>query len=347
MSNSLEIDFLPVGTGEKSGDAIAFRYGDFSDPQKQYIIVIDGGTIDSGKALVEHIKKYYGSYVDLAILTHPDGDHASGLREVLNELKVGELWMHKPWDHSDEILNMFVDGRITQNSLNERLHDAYNFAHEIEEIAKDKNIATKEPFAGLSFNGGIIKVLGPTEKFYESLIPEFTKSPESKTQLQKAFSGIKEAVNWVIESMDIETLTEDGETSAENNSSAIVLLEFNSQKYLFTGDAGIEALNSVIEYSANNSIDISNIEFMQVPHHGSHRNISPSILDSIKCDAAFVSAAKEAPKHPAKKVVNAYIRRGAKVFSTEGITKWHHNNAPAREGFSTAEQLPFYTQVEE
>lgn len=347
MSNSLEIDFLPVGNGEKSGDAIAFRYGDFSDAQKQYIVVIDGGTLDSGKALVKHIKQFYGSYVDLVILTHPDGDHSSGLREVLNELKVGELWMHKPWEHSEEILNLFVDGRITSNSLSERLKEAYNFAHELEEIAVEKNITIREPFAGLTFNNEVIKVLGPTEDFYESLIPDFTKSPEQKGVIEKAFSGVKEVINWIVETMQIETLSEDGDTSAENNSSAIVLLDFDSDKYLFTGDTGIEGLQGAIDYANSKYIDISSIRFFQVPHHGSHRNISPSILNQIKCSTAFISASKDAPKHPSKKVVNALIRRGANVHATKGQVKCHYKNCPTRSGYSAATPLPFYEQVEE
>jgi beta-lactamase superfamily II metal-dependent hydrolase len=347
MSNSLEIDFLPVGNGEKSGDAIAFRYGDFSDAQKQYIVVIDGGTLDSGKALVEHIKEFYGSYVDLVVLTHPDGDHSSGLREVLNELKVGELWMHRPWEHSEEILNLFVDGRITSNSLSERLKEAYNYAYELEEIAVEKNITIKEPFAGLTFNNDVIKVLGPSEDFYESLIPAFTKSPEQKGVLEKALSGVKEAINWIVETMQIETLSEDGNTSAENNSSAIVLFDFDSDKYLFTGDAGIEGLQGAIDYSNSNYIDISSIQLFQVPHHGSHRNISPSILDQISCSVAVISASKNAPKHPSKKVVNALIRRGAKVFATKGQLKHYNKNCPTRSGYSAATPLPFYEQVEE
>jgi len=347
MSNNLEIAFLPVGNSEKSGDAIAFRYGDFSDPQKQYIVVVDGGTLDSGKELVEHIKKYYGSYIDLVILSHPDGDHSSGLREVLKELKVGELWMHRPWEHSEEILNLFIDGRITNNSLSERLKDSYNFAHELEEIALEKDITIKEPFANLTFGNGIIKVLGPTEDYYESLIPEFTKSPEQKSAISKVFSSVKEAVNWIAETMQIETLSEDGDTSAENSSSTIILLDFDFDKYLFTGDAGIEAMQGAIDYANNKSIDISNLRFLQVPHHGSHRNISPSILDQIKCTTAFVSASKDAPKHPSKKVVNALIRRGASVHATEGQIICHHQNCPSRSGYSSATPLPFYNQVEE
>ena len=41
----LEIDFLSVGEGEKSGDAIALRYGNLFGPRsEQTVLVIDGGT---------------------------------------------------------------------------------------------------------------------------------------------------------------------------------------------------------------------------------------------------------------------------------------------------------------
>ena len=52
-----EIDFLPVGEGEKSGDAIALRYGNLSGTRsEQTVLVVDGGTLDSGAALVDHVK---------------------------------------------------------------------------------------------------------------------------------------------------------------------------------------------------------------------------------------------------------------------------------------------------
>jgi hypothetical protein len=39
-----EIDFLPVGNGEKSGDAIAFRFGNLSGSRdEQFVAVVDGG----------------------------------------------------------------------------------------------------------------------------------------------------------------------------------------------------------------------------------------------------------------------------------------------------------------
>ena len=90
---SYEIDYLAVGEGEKSADAICLRYGNFNGTRReQTVITIDGGTRESGDALVEHIKKYYGTnIVDIAILSHPDADHASGMRQVLESLTVNQV----------------------------------------------------------------------------------------------------------------------------------------------------------------------------------------------------------------------------------------------------------------
>ena len=116
LSMGYEVDYLPVGEGEKSGDAIAMRWGDLGGgPADQRVIVIDGGTKESGQALVEHIDYYYGTdRVDLVICTHCDADHASGLAVVLEQLRVGALLTHEPWLHAEEIHQLVADGWVTQ-----------------------------------------------------------------------------------------------------------------------------------------------------------------------------------------------------------------------------------------
>src|SRR5438477_6112421 len=105
---AFEVDFLGVGQGERSADAIALRIADPSAPSGQRVMVIDGGTQDSGEQLVDHVQSYYGTkHVDYVVLTHPDADHASGLTVVLDKLNVGTLVMHKPWEHANEIRSMF------------------------------------------------------------------------------------------------------------------------------------------------------------------------------------------------------------------------------------------------
>lgn len=350
---AFEIDFHPVGDGEKGGDAIIIKYGRLNSENNfsQKVIVVDGGTLNSGKQVVEHIKNVYKTNtVDLIINTRPDKDHCSGLREVINNLTIKEIWIHLPWLSSSEFLNVIKDGRIANNSLKERLKDALNVVSEIESLAKSKRITLKEPFTGLTFDGGVVTVLGPTETFYKELLPRFrsTPVPANESLLSKAFSSVKVAVQMVAEAMHIETLDESGETSPENNTSVISLFSYAGQKVLFAGDAGIPALKQVIDIADYNNIALNELHILQVPHHGSKRNVSPGILNSIKAECAYISCPKEGdPKHPAKKVTNALIRRGMNPFVTKGNILYRRYNTPWRADYYSATPIPFYNQVEE
>lgn len=355
-----EVDFLPVGEESKSGDAIAIRFGDLYGTRDDYkVVVIDGGFKESGEKLVEHVKKYYNTdVVDLAILTHPDADHASGLEVVLNELTVKQLWMHLPWNHTEDIANMFKDGRVTDQSVKESLRRSLENARSLENLAKSKDIPIAEPFTGLQDETGTIIVAGPSEEYYESLLPEFKGTPESKEGgfFEKALEAVLEVARKIAETFNHETLDNNGETTAENNSSVVLRLKTENNDVLFTGDAGIPALTLAADYLEEVGTDHSTIDLIQVPHHGSKRNVGPDILNRLvgpklnedkQLKLALASVAQKGePKHPAKKVTNAFRRRGAYVHTTKGGTKHYFNNAPDR-GWSASVPLPFYPEVEE
>ncbi len=351
-----EIDFLPVGNGDTSGDAIAIRYvEDGTDDYK--IMVIDGGTKDSGNALVTHIKKYYDTErVDYVINTHPDQDHASGLSVVMEELEIGELWIHRPWEHTSEIIHHFKDQRMTEDSLERHLKEKFSAAYALEEIAIEKGIPIKEPYQWKKI--GLFTVMSPDKDWYlHTLIPDFNKTPDKKmTSLQSATSRLIETIKNVIETLGFETLKEDGETSADNESSVILYTEFNDKGIMLTGDAGIKALNKAVDYF-DSQHPLANIYdklyFIQVPHHGSRRNVSPSVLDRLLGNIgqqsnkiAWVSAGENSTKHPRNIVVNAFIRRGYEVFATKGKTMCSSHNI-SRDNWTTATPLPFSDVVEE
>ena len=142
-----EIDYIPAGEGEKSGDCVAIRFWDSQiGLSSQKIIVIDGGFKDSGEQLVKHIKDWYKKdFVDVVISTHPDADHASGLSVILENLNVGQLAMHRPWEHALQIKNFFKDGRITASGLEERLEKSLQNASDLEALALKKGIQIVEP----------------------------------------------------------------------------------------------------------------------------------------------------------------------------------------------------------
>lgn len=356
-----EIDFLPVGDESKGGDAIALRYGNlYGRRSEQTVVVIDGGYTDDGEALVKHVREYYGTdKVDIVISTHSDQDHITGLEVVLEELRVGQLLMHLPWQHSEE-LTKARKSAFKSTTLSEKIEKSFQAASDLQTIAERNGVTIVEPFAGTQTRDGALRILGPSKAYYEELMTEVeTTGARSSTvtlseQLRKL---LKAAAQLVPETLWVETLRDDGETSPTNNSSVITLLTVDGRKSLLTGDAGIPALEQALDILEEEGFEPGTLKFVQVPHHGSRRNVGPAVLDrllgskgqSIRHSTAFASVPPKNPehKHPAKKVTNAFYRRGYNVHVTQGSTKRHHHNAPDREGWSKSEPLSFHDRVEE
>ena len=87
-------------------------------------------------------------------------------------------------------------------------------------------------------------------------------------------------------------------------------------------------------------------DLLDMPYR--NRMLGPKLSAEARRDTAIVSCAKQGePKHPSKKVTNAFRRRGSPVWATQGIgLHWQHD-APARPGWNAADALPFYNQVED
>jgi beta-lactamase superfamily II metal-dependent hydrolase len=340
-----EIDFLPIEkTGEagpKSGDAICLRFSEAGSGAIR-TVVIDGGYSHTGDQMVDHIRQYYGSNrIDLVISTHPDQDHINGLGSILDAFAVSELLIHNPHEH--------CPGTDATNYSNIEVVDA------LIGLALDNGTTLTEPFADLVRFGGQLRILGPTTEYYEELVAQhLAEVSTGKATTRKAASqhgGIlsktADLLNRVLASLPIETLGEDGETGPRNNSSVVTLLTADDNRMLFTGDAGIPGLNAAWDrYEALvGSFPDTPLDFFQAPHHGSRRNLSPSLLNRIfgepgensLAPAAFISSAKADPKHPSPRVTNALLRRGLSVYATEGKALGHLSDGLAsRPGWSPA-----------
>ena len=346
----VEIDILSVGDGARSGDAIALRYGDALRGYR--VMIIDGGTKEAGERLVHHVQQVYGANRAEDVLnTHPDGDHASGLAVVVGQLHVDRVWMHRPWNYAENIRHLFCDGRITGNSLEQRFREALQSAHELEAVAMARQVPISEPYQGAQI--GPFTVLSPNADWYlKELVPNFRGAPALKQEagldamLKAILDTAKSAVKWVRESLDMETLSEDGETSAQNESSVVMCGNFDGQKALITGDAGVIALARAYDYATRIGLRLDDLWMLQVPHHGSRNNVAPSILNLIKGRYAIASAAANDDLHPRRVVTNALRRRGAKVYATKGVSLRLHVGMGDREGWAPATEIPFYTEVE-
>jgi len=291
-----EIDYLPVGqeANDKNGDAIAMRFWDTS-PNNATVITIDGGTRESSKALVEHVQNYYKTTeVALAILSHPEADHVSGLRDVLEGLAVQNLYSIIPWNHADAILPIVqaVDARATKSSIETRLKEAYPAAVEAIEIAQQNGTMIHEPFAQTSPIGLTesthMYLLGPTYDAYTTnWLPNYQCLPSQPAKaaglLDGIVVGLSKATKWVAEFWNRELLVDPtpSAVSSENNSSLVFSIQQGNNNFLFCGDAGVPALMNALVHGHTLGLPVDGYSFFDVPHHGSRRNLGPTILNAM------------------------------------------------------------------
>lgn len=342
-----EIDFHPVGDPgddgkcRRSGDAISLRFGELlGTPRQQIVAVIDGGFRSSGEKMCEHIKQHYGTdTIDWVFCSHSHDDHIQGLFPVLEILKVKNLLIRQPWKHADGVMPLLEDDRTTQSGTKQRLKESFRAAWDLCQLAKSKGIPIIEPFTGTNYTAGGQKqmlVLGPSEAFYHNcLAAELAEEPlGGAASLKTILSGaLQAALHAVSEMWDQEKLVEPAPDAVSplNNSSTVVHFTFGEARILFTADAGVQGLTMAQEYALSQGIDLRQCNRVQVPHHGSKRNVGPAILNKLLgpvlplntqgTRSGMLSCASDGePKHPSARVTNAFLRRGVPVTPTKGNT---------------------------
>lgn len=374
-----EIDYIGVKADKatKDADAICLRWktGIALNGMPIYKVgVIDGGFEAHGNAMIAHMNQYYfddaegvkskeKKTIDFVVVTHPDQDHAIGLKQVLKAFDVKKIYMNRPWLYVDELFDKVNDGRITKQSLRKRLRNNYETIADIENIAEENKIPIYEAFEGTYVENEIL-ILSPEKQFYLDLLVESEKTPlqeQAAFNQDGLFGRIANAVKAYIvnkfEDWDIETLRENEETSAENETSVVLRGLVEGDGFLLTGDAGIRALNKAIDYMEQIGEDVtSEISFYQIPHHGGRHNVSPSLLDRMvgqrvkkgatRNKTAYASVA-EGSDHPLKMVTNAYIRRGVSTYETNGNTICHHCGQMPKRGWTQLKMIEFADYVEE
>lgn len=328
-----EIDFLPVGDGERSGDAIAMRFTR-PDTGEMAHVIIDAGFQDDGEALVDHVNAYYDTdYVDLALLTHPDADHIGGMGVVVRELRVGGLLVHRL-------------GQRGGSSL-----PAASAVDDLIRTAEEQGTKIYEPFSATTAFGGVLTVLGPDVDYYEELVSEQIQEELAKSAAAagRPPGPITRLALRAALKFPIEIPFDDGPgANPRNNSSAITLLEVEGFRALFTADAGVPALERAWDWLEKNGLDTRSPDMMQVPHHGSRRNGSSALLNRLlgptgqpQTREAIVSVSARSPRNPSARIVNAYGRRGYQVGTTAGRNVCFPSPGwPTRSGWQSWSPLP-------
>ena len=97
----------------------------------------------------------------------------------------------------------------------------------------------------------------------------------------------------------------------ENDNSSIIYTELNNYKFLFMGDAGVEAEEGLIE-----KYNLQDIDVLKVGHHGSKTSSSKEFINEIEPKYSIISVGKNNRYgHPNKEVLDNL--RDSKIYRTE------------------------------
>lgn len=324
-----EIRFFPVGNSSKGGDAILLRLYDTEGDL--CVIVIDGGYTDDGQAILDYLTQLGIGRIDLVVNTHPDEDHILGLITIFSDenIEIGELLMNRPWLDANLKVSYFKDGRITENSLNNRITDKFKKAYELEQLAIKKigeeNII--HPERGMIYRD-MLFILGPSSELYNRHLLASDKTPVVEGMNSRKFSLRK--LNFVryIKGTFVKWIFGE-QTSDINETSLVMYLDLNDHKFLFTGDAGQDGLKEALDfYETHNGCKASDFTHMQLPHHGSRKNMNPTLIQRIGSHDYFISCPPNGfdEGHPSKRLINKIlsIYPSAKVYSTQGNWLSHY-----------------------
>lgn len=291
------------------------------------LILIDSGTYSDGTVIVSHIRKYYSNpFINLAIISHCDDDHYGGFIRLLEKIRdreddcieIGEFWVNDPRKHNIDVDDVkYVQ---TQRTVNERLKSVYSLpsGKNLLELIDSLKIKRCEKFARPNGFGWMqtclpisrepgfdcFTVIGPTRKYYESLILDM------RNDLTAVTEG---AVDTTFCEQRVQSFDDiEDDNSAHNKSSMIILFEVFEKKYLFTGDASRE---SFYEIPGSHRSLINGIDWLKVPHHGSDHNLDSEIIRFLSPKNAYIST-KELSTKRNPNVVSSLKCNGCDVYAT-------------------------------
>jgi hypothetical protein len=326
--HGFEVDMLSVGNADC---ILATRHDGPSNTW--HCVLIDGGNKGGAEILKAHLAQRKITTINSVVCTHPHDDHAAGLLELLKDktIAIESAYMHIPHWHVDVGAVRKNLGGLAGSPEADNIRKSLSTVEELYAAFESRKIPIIEPFAGTSVQS--LTVVGPSQSYYEELVGTFAdietvKDIDKKDALYKFWSALHDQALGELET----DLPPDPITTPENNSSVILAAAQDNQKYLFTADAGVPALQKAAE-----QYKLAGCHWMQIPHHGSRRNINPALIKIFSPKHAWASA-EGSKKHPRRAVVNAFKEVGTRVCSTHypvSRNLWTYTGSvPQRTGYT-------------
>lgn len=328
LYNGLEIDMLGIG----DADCILVSRWTMGQVER---VLIDGGERRHAGYIREFLRRRGVNRIHHVVSSHLDRDHTAGLVELVRDrsLAFGHAWVHRPELNvtPGELgeLNESLEANAG-NPLGDFLLESLQNQRDLVQELQARRVTIDQPFAGEHI--GFLEVYGPTQAYYRQLLARFREREGVRMLCERYETGmIAEA-----RLPEPDVLRARPRTSPENNSSTILACAFGDDEYLFTGDAGADGLGRVVAGGV-----LENVAWMQIPHHGSHHNITEALIAHFYPKVCYVSAG--GGEHPHASVIEGFKDAGAAVFGThwrdEGDLHFSVGTVPRRLGFARATPL--------
>jgi beta-lactamase superfamily II metal-dependent hydrolase len=310
------IDFLYVG----DGDAIIIWA---REPNKaDFIFFLDGGNTGNGQKVVEHFNTWIkphlqSNHIVGFINSHPHEDHINGLLEIIDKLDgtIKFAIYNDPvecisTEHKERIHEAFLDGEDADIT---HLYETFEQVEKLNNYCEKRSIRRYTAYSDENnFLNGALRILSPSKDFYVNLVQyfsdvDFLKVVDFSKKTLAVITGDEDTKPCVI-------VDEADDASPENLTSTVIqLTDSENRKYILTSDAGVDSF----DYMESEGFDTSNIRLVQLPHHGSRRNINTRWLTQFNPSFYIVSAEGNV-QHPRRAVINCIKRNltSCKIYST-------------------------------
>ena len=235
------------------GDCIFIRLPDGKN------LLIDAGLndeyLENSRYIMKILNQYSVTNVDYFVLTHPDIDHIGNANDIINNFNVGTAYLPII---SNSLLSEFPQYKTTLDLLEQK---------QIQTITSDYNCVISNENYALAF-------LSP--------LPLGVKG-SSYTELESSFFPSDRQIN---------------------DLSPIIYFECFDKRFIFTGDATNSQEKIVLDnYNAGVydliyknsgiSIDLSDIDYLKVSHHGADGATSQDFLNLLRPKNFIISVGKE------------------------------------------------------
>lgn len=322
----LKVHYIDIG----QGDATLIELPDNTT------MLIDAGTPDS--TLIEKLINYLKNdakitKINYLILTHSDDDHSGGMKAVLDEFSVQNIYRPfqvacepikvngtnyplKPIEKEDLKLYCPYDKDNPVTDRNEwQTSRAYNeaFRNFVQCAYSEKWDNTNDAVVTVSYSGLTINSTDASVDFtFEFFEPQTLKDNMNQPKLISSEAG---------KTHGYEVRSYNNTASYKNNASPIMLLEYKEKSFVFTGDAEKEVENDFLKDYKTDTATLarfSNVDFYKAGHHGSSTSSTEKFLELLNPTYTVCSCGENnSYHHPSE----AFLKRWEAQMAKQGTAR--------------------------